>query len=168
MKNIFYALLVLFCCTNLFAENNQITSSANYILPCIVSSITDGDTIRIVTQSHQVKKIRLYGIDTPEIDQTYGPEATEKLRKLIDGKSIILDIKGTDRYGRTVAIVMKDSVDIGLVLIKEGYAWAYRKYLDPVRLQKYVEAENYARSKKLGLWKNAGAVAPWDYRNGNK
>lgn len=168
MKNIFYILLVLFCCTNLFAESNQTTSSSQAFLPCIVSSITDGDTIRVINPSHQEQKIRIYGIDTPEPDQDYGPEATDRLRKLIDGKDVTLNVTGSDRYNRVVAIVMKDSVDIGLVLIKDGYAWAYRKYLDPGRLQKYVEAENYARNKKLGLWKNAGAVAPWDYRKSNR
>jgi len=67
-----------------------------------------------------------------------------------------------------VAIIMKDSVDIGLLMVKEGYAWAYRKYLGPAYLKKYIEAETYARNKKLGIWKNGMAIEPWIYRKGNK
>jgi len=159
MKNIFYTLVVFLLSTNLFAESNPQT-----LIPCMVSSITDGDTIRVITPSQQEQKIRLYGIDCPEPGQNYGPEATERLRKLLDGQYITLDVKDVDRYGRTVAIIMKDSVDIGLLMVKEGYAWAYRKYLRPEYLKKYIEAETYARNKKLGLWKNAMAIEPWVYR----
>jgi len=164
MKNIFYVLTVLLLCTNLYAENNQTSSSTQALIPCMVSSITDGDTIRVITPSQQEQKIRTYGIDCPEPGQDYGPEATERLRKLIDGQYVTLDVKDTDRYGRTVAIIMKDSVDIGLLMVREGYAWASRKYLGPAYLKKYIEAETYARNKKLGLWKNGMAIEPWVYR----
>jgi endonuclease YncB( thermonuclease family) len=92
-------------------------ANSQYLSTGIVRSIVDGDTIWIIDSQKKEQKIRLYGIDCPEIDQAYGIEAAEFLKSLIDGQSVKLIITGHDRYDRVVAIVMKDSQDIGLKLI---------------------------------------------------
>lgn len=166
MKNIIFFLLILFLSTNSIADQNS-TPASQSIITGTVRNIVDGDTLYINDSSRNDQKIRLYGIDCPEPKQAYGAEAKEKLRSIVDGKMITIIVTGHDRYGRVVGIVLKDSVDVGLSLVKSGYAWAYRKYLGPEYLTKYIEAESYAKNKKLGLWEKGNAVEPWNYRRKN-
>lgn len=166
MKNIILFLVTILLFTNSIAEQNS-TPASQSIITGTVRSVVDGDTLYIIDSSRNEQKIRIYGIDCPEPKQAYGTEAKEKLRSFIDGKTITLIVTGHDRYGRVVGIVLKDSVDVGLSLVKSGHAWAYRKYLGPEYLTKYIEAESYAKNKKLGLWEKGNAVEPWNYRRKN-
>lgn len=89
-------------------------------------SITDGDTIRCGDE-----RIRLSGIDAPETEQakceserTRGLAAKERLRQLLS-RGFEVDREGVDRYRRTLATVRVNGVDVGEVLIAEGYARPY-------------------------------------------
>ena len=166
MKNIILFLVTILLFTNSVAEQKSIPDSRS-IITGTVRNIVDGDTLHIIDSSRNDKKIRIYGIDCPEQKQAYGAEAKEKLRSIVDGKMITVIVTGHDRYGRVVGIVLKDSVDVGLSLVKSGHAWAYRKYLDPEYLSKYIEAEGYAKNGKIGLWEKGDAVEPWNYRRKN-
>lgn len=162
MKKIIF---IIFFIASIACANQQYPVASNASQTSgVVRSVVDGDTIWVIEDSQKEQKIRIYGIDCPEPNQDHGPEAEEVLRKTIDGKRVDLIITGSDRYGRVVAIIMKDGRDIGLYLVKNGHAWAYRKYLDGSHLKEYVEAENFARNKKLGLWKSGTAVEPWVFR----
>jgi endonuclease YncB( thermonuclease family) len=73
--------------------------------------------------------------------------------------------QGHDRYGRIIgAIRLPDGRDLNAELVRAGLAWWYRKYApNDVNLQAFEET---ARKGKVGLWKDANPVAPWDYRHG--
>jgi endonuclease YncB( thermonuclease family) len=77
-----------------------------------------------------------------------------------------VDVKDTDREGRTVGVVFKANVNVNLQMVRSGFAWWYKKYApfdDDLRL-----AEQYARADKLGLWTDPNPVPPWEWRQANR
>jgi endonuclease YncB( thermonuclease family) len=46
-------------------------------------------------------------------------------------------------------------------MIKDGYAWHYKKYSKD---NSFAKAEQQARAGRKGLWNNNNAVAPWEFR----
>jgi endonuclease YncB( thermonuclease family) len=139
-------------------------SAPAYDLSGRVVKVTDGDTITILDANQTQHKIRLHGIDTPEYRQPYSRAATKALSDLVAGEGVAVDVKDTDRYGRTVGVVYKGNVNVNLEMVKSGYAWWYKKYApfdDDLR-----EAEERARTDKLGLWADPDPVPPWEWRQG--
>ena len=127
--------------------------------------IIDGDTIHL-----NGEKIRFSGIDTPEIKQTCtknneiikcGILARELLIKIIANNKINCIREGKDQYKRTLAECFVNDLSLSSYLVKNGYAFAYRKYS-----KKFIADEDYARSKKLGMW-SMNFEYPWDWRKKN-
>ena len=125
--------------------------------------IIDGDTIILNSE-----KIRFYGIDTPEKKQkckdrnglSYpcGEFATNELKKIISSGQLFCKKRATDRYGRSISICYVNGVDINSLMVKNGWALAYRKYS-----RDYIDEEKEAKDKKMGMW--AGKfIAPWKWR----
>jgi micrococcal nuclease len=143
----------------------------------IVTHVSDGDTVKLETAEGAKLKIRLYGIDAPEMEkisrrtgmvskpgQPYGEEAYEALKsKMLDSK-VKVDIMATDRYKRMVGIVYLDNKNINLEMVKEGWAWAYREYLDRPYASEYLDAEREARTKRSSLWQQPNPQPPWEFR----
>jgi micrococcal nuclease len=92
-----------------------------------VVGIADGDTLTLLVDKTQTK-VRLEGIDTPERAQPFGRKAGQALAKKVFGKVVQVDDLGKDRYGRTLGIVRLGTRDVNLELVREGWAWWYRKY----------------------------------------
>jgi endonuclease YncB( thermonuclease family) len=143
----------------------------------IVTHVSDGDTLKIETAEGTVLKVRLYGIDAPETEkinrrtgevtkqgQPFGEDAERALMGKTLNKKVTVDIMSVDRYRRMVGIVRLDSRSINLEMVREGWAWAYRQYLDRPYASEYLGAENEARSKRLGLWQQANPQPPWEFR----
>lgn len=133
--------------------------------------VKDGDTVVIApVEGGQFFTCRLYGIDTPEIQhgkkpgQPYGDEAAKELKRLILGQTVEVTTTGAKTYNREVCIIKKDGQNINLEMVNLGYAWAYKQYLERPYASEYIEAENEARNKKLGLWKQANPQPPWEFR----
>jgi endonuclease YncB( thermonuclease family) len=99
------------------------------VITARVVGVTDGDTIRALTNDNQLLRVRLRNLDAPEKGQALGQAAKQNLSKYIFGRDVELHVFGTDRYGRTLAVIMLDGVDINLQQVKDGYAWVYTKYL---------------------------------------
>ena len=128
-----------------------------------VISVVDGDTLKINIDGI-VETVRLVGIDTPETKhpskpvECLGKEATEELKKLVSGKNVILENDETqsnrDRYDRLLRFVfLTDKTDVGLELIKRGYAHESLYSSKPHKYhQDYVYAESEAERLNLGLW----------------
>jgi endonuclease YncB( thermonuclease family) len=129
-----------------------------------VLSIGDGDTIR-VRQAGKALTVRLACIDAPETAQSpYGQQARTYLQQRLPiGREVSLNIKTTDRYGRTVAEVFS-VVNINLALVEDGQAFAYRQYLSGCDAKAYLEAEERASRARLGVWEVPGGITrPWDF-----
>lgn len=119
------------------------------------------DTIT-VTLNGKKTSVLLSSVDAPELTQAYGLEAKACLMNLIAGKTIAIDVKGQDKYGRTLGVVYANGVDINLAMVQQGCAWMYRQYTsDPA----YDSAETAARNTRLGLWSQSNPQSPSDYRH---
>ena len=125
--------------------------------------IIDGDTIVLNSE-----KIRFYGIDTPEIKQTCtdnneqsywcGIKATLEVKKISGSRKVSCIKKSKDRYKRSNSICYVDGNDINSLMVKKGWALAYRKYS-----KKYVKDEFIAKSNKAGMW-SGDFIEPWKWR----
>ena len=127
--------------------------------------IIDGDTINL-----NGEKIRFIGIDTPELKQTCnknnevilcGVEARKLLIEKIGNNKVMCKKEGTDQYKRTLAECFVNDISLSSYLVRNGYAFAYRKYS-----KKYVEDEDYAKKNNLGMW-SMKFEYPWNYRKKN-
>ena len=142
-----------------------------------VVRIVDGDTIQVIDSNGIKFKIRLLGIDTPETKQRFGYESSLSLKKIIDGKSVIIISKPEKnkpytlgRYKRIIGKIILNGKDINLEMVQKGMAWHYKKYIKSQNVedrQSYNNAEQDARLNKIGLWSDVNPVAPWEWRKLN-
>jgi endonuclease YncB( thermonuclease family) len=135
-----------------------------------VLSIGDADTITVREGSQRIK-VRLACIDAPETSQTpYGMESRRALQGLLPiGSEVTLKTKAVDRYGRSVAEVLKGGSNINQTLVRSGDAFVYWQYISGCDRQTYSRLENDARLKGVGVWSVPGGIQrPWDYRRGRR
>lgn len=125
-----------------------------------VTRVVDGDTIRVMREGRE-ERIRLIGIDAPEVDwyggqaECFGDQAGRFLRRLLAGERVLLeaDREPTDRYGRTLAYVyLEEGLQVNLLLVHEGYAEVTifppnDRYEEDLRA-----AEAEAQEEGRGLW----------------
>ena len=104
--------------------------------------IIDGDTVIIRRQ-----RVRLHGIDAPEMDQRGGAAARSHLFALIAGRSVTVIPIDIDIHGRTVARIEAAGTDLCRAMVADGFAIAYRRYSTA-----YVADERAARQGRRGLW----------------
>lgn len=131
-----------------------------------VVGISDGDTI-IIMHEGKGEKIRIYGIDTPEMGQAYGRKAKQFTSQMVFGKIVEVKPVTKDKYGRTVGLVKITDMDLSEELVKAGFAWVYTKYCDAPKCRDWVVLEKNAKEKNIGLWSESNPVAPWEYRKSN-
>ncbi|MEM0242941.1 MAG: thermonuclease family protein [Candidatus Aenigmatarchaeota archaeon] len=140
--------LVLTFTLILFIKNISISYEIRY-----VASVIDGDTF----VDEKGEKIRLIGINAPEIGKKCYEESKEKLKEMIEKKyvKIVYDVKKKDKYNRTLAYVFINDLNVNLIMIKEGYAIVYSDNINTKFLKEFYLAEKYAKENKIGcLWKD--------------
>ncbi|NUM37148.1 MAG: thermonuclease family protein [Candidatus Brocadiae bacterium] len=153
-----------------------------------VVEVTDGDTIS-VKKNDEIFKVRYLGIDAPEDKQDsppsfYAKEALEKNKLLVEGKKVILawdkeyynrqsdkgikNIKKVSTDSRLWAYVYVDNIFVNAELIKNGYAYVYRrgdnKPIQHLHSKYFNELEQEARSNQLGVWNEEGK-RKWEKEN---
>jgi len=132
-----------------------------------VVGVSDGDTITLLTPDRTQVKVRLAGIDAPEKKQDFGDRSKQSLSDCAYGKQASIEGDKMDRYGRTIGKVIVNGTDCNLRQIQLGMAWHYKQYQreqSPEDRTSYADAENQARSSKIGLWSMSYPVAPWEFR----
>ncbi len=141
-----------------------------------VRKVLDGDTVIVQTGWDRVT-LRLEGIDCPEFDQPWGDTAKFGLIKLIGGRTVHFETHGIDQYRRTLATLYvwdrEESVwlNVNLRMVMLGHAWVSPvliKNLPATRKQELLAVSRWARRKRVGLWKTAGPVPPWQWRKGER
>jgi micrococcal nuclease len=127
-----------------------------------VISIKDGDTIEVLFD-YKPMPVRLADIDCPENGQPYSRNAKRFTSDACFGRTVRVTSNGRlDRYGRLIAtIIVNDTLNLNEVLVKEGYAWHYKKYSRKQYLSDFEEA---ARQDRKGLWSDENPMAPWEWR----
>ena len=133
-----------------------------------VLRISDGDTLQIRDANGQKQRVRLAFIDAPETEQAGGRDSQRQLQRLLDNKSVLVQVVDIDNYKRQVAIVWQQGRDINATQIATGMAWQYasiaKRQQTSQGYQYYHCLEASARNSKQGLWRNSKAQAPWEYR----
>ena len=128
-------------------------------------TVVDGDTIKLGDV-----KIRFSGIDAPEINQTCvaseGKVACGKISRdilitKVTNNKISCTDEGKDFYGRVLGECFVNGESLSRYLVREGFAFAYRKYSD-----KFISDDEFAKSNRLGMW-SMKFQYPWDYRKSN-
>lgn len=139
---------------------------ADSTLDARVLRVHDGDTITVQAADGAKLKVRLIGIDTPELHQTCGKRARERLYTLVQGRTVSLQCAKQDRYQRQLCTVYAGQQDINLQLLAEGQAWHYAqsRELSPALHGDYAASERAARAAGLGLWQQDEPLPPWQYR----
>lgn len=138
------------------------------VLPGKVISVADGDTLTIMDSGGTVQKIRLYGIDCPELRQAGGMAAADFARSLAFFSKVKVQWIDKDKYGRSVGVVtLEDGRVLNEELLKNGHAWLYEAYCRTPRCLRWKALEAQARAGRRGLWKDKNPVPPWKWRKGN-
>lgn len=137
----------------------------------VVTRVVDGDTVwvRTATPSQGARgggilKVRILGIDAPEICQPGGPEALATLRDHVLGQTVTLNSpshRSHDDYGRVLASLDKQGEDVGRSMVRRGQAWSYGYRRDP---GPYAAEQIQARSAGVGLFAQADAESPRSFR----
>lgn len=100
-------------------------------LSATVERVSDGDTLVAIAANQTKLRIRLLGIDAPEIPhgrtpgQPFGEEARECLDHLIGGKTVHVDAYGPDRYKRVLDVIWDEQINVNLLMVAMGYAEVY-------------------------------------------
>lgn len=126
-----------------------------------VVGVHDGDTVTCLDETNTQQKVRLAEIDAPELGQDYGKVARESLAELVFGKTVTVQEEGKDRYGRWIAHMQVDGVDVNRRMVAGGNAWHYADYSRDTAL---ATLQDQARSQRLGLWAQPDPVPPWEFR----
>jgi endonuclease YncB( thermonuclease family) len=125
-----------------------------------VVGVHDGDTISVLVAKRAVK-VRLEGIDCPELSQAYGRVAKLFTSDRVFGKWVDVEQTTVDRYGRSVGRVFVNGEDVSNAILSAGLAWHYTQYSADRELD---AAEQSARAAHRGLWSQPNPVPPWVFR----
>ncbi len=141
-----------------------------------VTRVADGDTLTIRDTNGDKRKVRLLGIDAPELKMEGGQQSKRHLERLLkqNGQNVKIyfpDRKKADRYGRVIGKVVSGDVDINYQMVRDGQAWYYRNYQkDVMRKDRslYEDAMSQARQERKGLWASDNPEQPWEWRKSHR
>lgn len=130
-----------------------------------VIRVSDGDTIDIaVGEAGEKVRVRLYGLDAPELAQSHGREARDFLSKLLMNREVRVEKQDLDQFGRVVGQVFDSGLSVNLTLVASGHAWVYDRYCQAPVCHQMKNEEAQARQKKIGLWNQSDPQPPWQWR----
>ena len=127
-------------------------------LTATVQRVSDGDTVIAITSNQTKLRLRLLGVDAPEIPhgkkpgQPYGEEARDYLDHLIGRKTVRVDAYGPDRFHRVLAVIWDEQVNVNLLMVAMGYAEVYRGAHCQAYCRELEDAEAKARQDRVGMW----------------
>lgn len=122
---------------------------------CSVVRVVDGDTFTCMLDDKEVK-VRLIGVNTPEINTPNGVIASNYTKGLLAGKTVTLEFDKDryDKYDRTLAYVyLEDGTMLNELLLENGYAEVMTVEPNTRYKYRFQKIENKAKGKKIGIWK---------------
>lgn len=171
-------LRLLFCLCLGMSGNAQgavMPSVAGESFTAKVVAVLDGDTVLIVREDHsqavnlasatkrnrRAIKIRLAEIDAPEKLQDFGESSRSSLNELVSGKQVQVFTQAIDQYGRLVAHLSVNGLDVSAEQVRRGMAWEYSYFH---RNQSLLILQEQARQAARGLWGAHKPIPPWQWR----
>lgn len=144
-----------------------------------VIAVLDGDTV-LIKRANGLKKIRMAGIDAPEKAQTFGETSRRSLADMVMGKQVKVVSEAVDQYGRMVARLSVDGLDVNAEQIRCGMAWAATGWRQSRRVpvgvplagensrfhnnRELLALQEEARQAPRGLWALSDPMPPWEWR----
>lgn len=129
-----------------------------------VVQVHDGDTITVIDRARGRTKIRLYGIDTPELGQPFGNKASGLASMLLLRREVEGETVAVDQYGREVAIVTVSGAGVAEALIGAGLAWVDPRFCRREICAEWETLQEKVRGQGKGLWSDPEAIPPWEWR----
>ena len=130
-----------------------------------VIEVNSGDVITIFNLNRPVR-VRLLGVDAPEMNQEFGDIARKHLTDLVYDKSVLVEYSAIDSDHSLNGRVLLEGADIGAQMIRDGAAWVdpgNQHRLSATDREVYQQSEEAARSERRGLWQQENPVAPWEF-----
>jgi endonuclease YncB( thermonuclease family) len=139
-------------------------------LRATVERVADGDTL-IATAEHGTRlRMRLLGIDAPEVPhgktlgQPYGVEARFYLARLVINRPVQVELFGADAYKRILAVLWVEGTNVNVAMVRAGLAEVYRGVRCAVYCRDLTEAEAKAQRERAGMWAMDRYESPANYR----
>lgn len=125
-----------------------------------VTRVSDGDTVWVQPVSGgPYRKLRLVGIDAPEICQSGGEAARTALAERVLQQRVRVEERGSDTYGRGLARIEQDGEDLNAWLVRSGLAWA-----SGGGRHGYKDQQQQARRERRGVFAEVRPEPPRDFR----
>jgi endonuclease YncB( thermonuclease family) len=146
--------------------NSPTVETGRFALRGFVTHVIDGDTLKARLPSGKNVRVRLIGIDSPELADCYFNQAKARARQLAQGKQVRLIGDSTqatyDRYGRLLAyVLLPGGSDLGRQLIGKGFGKVYVFNNRPFhRVASYGAAQSGAERARRGLWRSCPTGLP--------
>ena len=125
-----------------------------------VLAVLDGDTL-LMLRNNRPAKVRLAEIDAPEKMQTFGETSRRSLSDMVLGKQVKVSSQAVDKYGRMVAHLGLNGLDVNAEQIRRGMAWEYSHFHGNKVL---VALQEEAKQVPRGLWALSDPMPPWEWR----
>lgn len=159
MNNKLYAAIIAAVALLFGAVAYCYAQSDDYLATCV--RVIDGDTLTVADENQNLHRIRIVGMDAPELAQPYGRAATAALSELVLHKEVHVVPAGVDKYGRELAQLRQNSVigqlDVAETMISNGHAFSWGGA--------HYKAQEYAAAHRLGVWSDLRyQERPWLYR----
>lgn len=139
-------------------------------LRATVERVADGDTVVATSENGTRLRIRLLGIDAPEVPrgktlgQPYGMEARSYLARLLINRSVQVELFGPDVYKRNLAILWVEGINVNVAMVRAGLAEVYRSVRCEVYCRELTDAEARAQREHAGMWALDRYESPANYR----
>jgi micrococcal nuclease len=154
----------ILACSALLAVTAHGANSGAFTLHGNVTHVVDGDTVDVRLDNGRRERVRLIGIDTPEVGQCGFAKASGYAHTVALGRTAVLVGDATqttrDRYGRLLAYVWAGGRDLGYQQLERGFARVYVYDRPFQRLPAYRRAERAGRGRPDSIWRGCSAPAP--------
>jgi len=130
-----------------------------------VIEVSSGDVITIFNLNRPVR-VKLLGVDAPEMNQAFGDVAKKHLTDLVFDKAVLAQYSGISADSSLTGRVLLNDADVGAQMIRDGAAWFDPNSSDQLAAtdrEVYQQSEQAARSERRGLWQDANPTAPWEF-----
>ena len=130
-----------------------------------VVKINTGDSFIIISLQNSFDRVRLYGVDCPELDQPGGREAVRASSELIFMQEVALTPLEPDEHGRFTSLVqLPGGLLLNEELVRLGLAWVDPRHCREAWCGSWARLEEEARAARRGLWADENPVPPWQWR----